>query len=89
MLGNLIAHIVPMGGLGGTMLIMPKVEPGCDDCFAPIPSHPTGEVGWKLGFPDVTSSNYKPEEYVWQNRKVDDYCPDCFQQPSVAPYSTY
>mmetsp|Transcript_19173 Transcript_19173/g.48208 ORF Transcript_19173/g.48208 Transcript_19173/m.48208 type:complete len:90 (+) Transcript_19173:163-432(+) len=89
MLGHLLAHIVPMGGLGGTMLIKARVPAGCDDCFAPIPSHPTGEVGWKLGFPDVASTVFRPEEYTWRNREVDDYCPDCFEQPAAPPYSTY
>mmetsp|Transcript_26625 Transcript_26625/g.51918 ORF Transcript_26625/g.51918 Transcript_26625/m.51918 type:complete len:88 (+) Transcript_26625:165-428(+) len=87
MLGQVLVHLVPFGA--GTMLIKQKVNPGCDDCFAETPTQPSGAVGWELGFPDITSSIYKPEIYQWKNEPVDDYCPTCFDTPTAAPYSTY
>lgn len=53
---------------------------GCPDCF----DEPPAVVGWDLGFPDVTSSTFKPEVYSWQYKEEgrDNYCPGCFDAPT-------
>jgi hypothetical protein len=50
---------------------------------------PPAVTGWELK-PDVTSSTYVVEPYVWQYTEAkqggrDDFCPDCYDYPSGIP----